>query len=108
MSQTWGGIFLLTGTTDTTLLPPAPLGTTGVITGAATLSGFTAVPTTVMGSIHCTNGSFNCTAGGFVNSVPQPQVATPVSLGKFVFTGAVGTSDFTSTGALVIVPGPPP
>jgi hypothetical protein len=108
MSQTWGGLFLLTGTTDTTLLPPAPLGTTGMITGA-TLSGFTAVPTTVMGFIHCTDGTFPCAQANFTHSVPKPQVATPVNLGKFVFTGAVGTSDFNSTGALLIVTtGPAP
>jgi hypothetical protein len=107
MNQTWNQIFTLTGTTDTTLQPPAPLGTAGMITGA-TLSGFTNVPTTVMGSIHCTNNQFDCSVGGFTNSVPQPQLATPVDLGKFVFTGAVGTSDFTSTGAQITVSGPPP
>jgi hypothetical protein len=108
MSQTNLGFFLLTGTVNTVLTPP-PGGTPMVINPPnLTMTG--SVPNAVTGFIHCYNGGFNCTAAGFTHTTTQPQTppsSTPVKLGTFVFTGAVGNSDFTGTGATLTVPGPP-
>jgi hypothetical protein len=110
MFQTNLGLFLLTGTIDTVLNPP-PGGTPGVI-NSPNLTLATVADSSVMGFIHCHNGAFNCTAANFTHTVPKPQTPTvpgpfPVNLGAFVFTGGVGTSDFTGTGATQTVPGTP-
>jgi len=111
MSQDWKGIFTLTGTTDTVMSPPPP-GATGVINPPnLTVPSLATTSVSVSGFIHCYNGSMNCTSAGsgFVESVPVVQVTLgPWPGQKFVFTGAVGNSDFTSTGAPQTVPQVPP
>jgi hypothetical protein len=111
MSQTWVGVFTLTGTTDTVMSPPPP-GAAGVINPPnLTLPSLATTSVSVSGFIHCYNGSLNCTSAGtaFVHSVPVAQVTLgPWPGQKFVFTGAVGNSDFTSTGAPQTVPQTPP
>jgi len=112
MFQTNGGVFTLTGSTDTVLSPPLPNGIPGTIAGA-TLSGLSGITNSVTGFIHCYDGPILCSQVNFTNSVQVPQTSLgPLDLGNLVFTGTgtapVGNSDFTSTGVTVLVPPPPP
>ena len=110
MSQTWIGLFTLTGTTDTVMSPPPP-GASGVINPPdLTLPTLATTSISISGFIHCYDNSLNCSgAGPFTETTPVDQVTMgPWPPGKFVFTGAVGNSDFTSTGAPQTVPQTPP
>jgi hypothetical protein len=105
-----GGLFLLTGVIDTTLLPD------GSEVNAVAATAITMGPVAdarIRGFIHCYNGIFNCTAAGFTHTTQKPQTppagsTNPVNIGKLQFTGVVGNSDFTSTPQTQVIPPNPP
>ena len=98
ISQSGGGILLITGSSDLTLIPPL-WGTYGGLTGQTMNLGIVADSNTT-GFIHCQAGA--CGLAGFVTSAPQG--LTPSGSGPFpqtfnplVFTGAgAGNGNWTN------------
>jgi hypothetical protein len=108
------GPFILTGTFNTVLSPPVS-GIPGAITGLS-ISGFSGIPNSATGFIHCYDGFQACSAAGYTHTTPKPQTPTisePMDLGKFVFTASgigappLTNTQFTSTGVLRTIPSGP-
>ena len=98
ISQSVGGLLLITGSTDTTLLPPV-WGTYGSLAGQ-TMSLSIVADSSTTGFTHCTGGA--CGAAGFTASINNPLTPPgpgpfPVAFNPLVFTGAgAGNGDWTN------------
>ena len=104
IGQTLPGLMTLTGSLDTTLLPPAPYGTPGAVAGD-TLSFAPVADSWVTGFMHCTEvltGICNLALGA-PPTVPLPM--TPTTPGPFPWVmppmvfgaGTVGVGSFAAT-----------
>ncbi len=98
------GIFVVTGVTNTVLLPSPASGEPGTVAGGTfSFSGGVVADSSATGYIHCTSGA--CAMGGFTLSVSRPLTPTgpgpfPASMPAWSFTGGVaGASGASWNGA---------